>query len=45
MSDGFVSYKRENLAVVCRLVDALRAEGFGVWWNQDFRRTRPGRRP
>ena len=36
MSDIFVSYKRENLAAVGRLVEALRAEGVGVWWDQDI---------
>ena len=36
MSDVFVSYKRENLAPVNRLVEALRAEGIGVWWDQDI---------
>ena len=36
MSDVFVSYKRENLAAVGRLVEGLRAEGIGVWWDQDI---------
>ncbi len=36
MSDVFISYKRENLAAVGRLVAALRAEGVGVWWDQDI---------
>src|ERR1700677_2859045 len=36
MSDIFVSYKRENLAAVGRLVEALRADGVGVWWDQDI---------
>jgi len=36
MSDVFVSYKRENLAAVGRLVEGLRAEGVGVWWDQDI---------
>ena len=36
MSDVFVSYKRDDLAVVSRLVEALRAEGLGVWWDQDI---------
>jgi adenylate cyclase len=36
MSDVFISYKRENLAAVNRLVEALRAEGIGVWWDQDI---------
>jgi TolB-like protein len=36
VSEVFVSYKRENLAAVGRLVEALRAEGIGVWWDQDI---------
>ena len=36
MTEVFVSYKRENLAAVGRLVEALRAEGIGVWWDQDI---------
>src|SRR5271163_1515142 len=36
MSEVFVSYKRENLTAVGRLVEALRAEGVGVWWDQDI---------
>jgi adenylate cyclase len=36
VTDVFVSYKRENLAAVGRLVAALRAEGVGVWWDQDI---------
>jgi adenylate cyclase len=36
VTDVFVSYKRENLAAVGRLVEALRAEGVGVWWDQDI---------
>jgi adenylate cyclase len=36
MTDVFVSYKRENLAAVGRLVEALRGEGIGVWWDQDI---------
>ncbi len=36
MTDVFISYKRENLAAVNRLVEALRAEGVGVWWDQDI---------
>ncbi len=34
MSDVFISYKRENLAVVNRLVEALTAEGVSAWWDQ-----------
>jgi adenylate cyclase len=36
MSDVFISYKRENLAAVNRLVEALRAEGVSAWWDQDI---------
>jgi adenylate cyclase len=36
MSDVFISYKRENLAAVNRLAEALRSEGVGVWWDQDI---------
>jgi TolB-like protein/Tfp pilus assembly protein PilF len=36
MTEVFVSYKRENLAAVGRLVEVLRAEGVGVWWDQDI---------
>jgi hypothetical protein len=36
MIEVFVSYKRENLTAVGRLVEALRAEGVGVWWDQDI---------
>ena len=36
MSEVFVSYRRNDLAVVSRLVDALRSEGLDVWWDQDI---------
>jgi len=36
MSNVFVSYKREDLAAVHRLVAALRGEGVDVWWDQDI---------
>ena len=36
MSEVFVSYKREDLTVVSRLVDALRKEGLDVWWDLDI---------
>jgi len=36
MSGVFISYKRENLAAVGRLVEALRAESIGIWWDQDI---------
>jgi len=36
LSDIFVSYKREDFARVEKLIAALRAEGFDVWWDQDI---------
>lgn len=36
MSDLFISYKRENLQQVQPLVQALRANGVEVWWDQDI---------
>ena len=33
MTDIFVSYKKEDAGRVVRLVEALRAEGFDVWWD------------
>lgn len=36
MADVFISYKRENLAVVQPLVEALREAGLSVWWDQDI---------
>jgi hypothetical protein len=36
MAAAFVSYKRENLAKVQFLVQALRASGVEVWWDQDI---------
>jgi serine/threonine-protein kinase len=33
MSDVFVSYKAEDRRRVEQLVDALKAEGFSVWWD------------
>ncbi len=34
MSDVFVSYKAEDRRRVQRLVDALQADGFLVWWDE-----------
>lgn len=34
MSDVFVSYKAEDRRRVQRLVDALHADGFSVWWDK-----------
>ena len=36
MSSVFISYKRENVAKVQLLVQALRADGVEVWWDQDI---------
>lgn len=36
MSEIFVSYKREDLAVVQLLVQGLRGAGLSVWWDQDI---------
>lgn len=33
MTDIFISYKKEDAGRVVRLVEALRAEGFAVWWD------------
>lgn len=33
MTDIFISYKKEDAGRVLRLVEALRAEGFAVWWD------------
>ena len=36
MSEVFVSYKRDDVSVVERLVEALRREGLDVWWDRDL---------
>ena len=36
MSDVFVSYKAEDRRRVRPLVDALRADGFSVWWDEQI---------
>lgn len=36
MSDVFVSYKTEDRPRVRPLVDALRADGFTVWWDEQI---------
>ncbi len=33
MADIFISYKKEDAGRVIRMVEALRAEGFDVWWD------------
>jgi len=37
MADVFISYKKEDAGRVIRLVEALRAEGFSVWWDHGIR--------
>ena len=36
VADVFISYKREDEAVVGRLVKALRGDGLSVWWDRDI---------
>ena len=35
--DIFISYSREDQAVARRFADALKAEGFDVWWDTELR--------
>ncbi len=36
MADVFLSYKRDDEAAAARVVQALRAGGLSVWWDQDI---------
>jgi hypothetical protein len=36
MSDVFVSYKAEDRRRVKPLVEALQADGFSVWWDEQI---------
>jgi hypothetical protein len=36
MSEVFISYKRENLSQVAKLVSAVKASGLSVWWDQEI---------
>src|SRR5262252_654776 len=36
MSDVFISYARETEAYAKKVADALRAAGFGVWYDEDL---------
>jgi outer membrane protein OmpA-like peptidoglycan-associated protein len=36
MADVFVSYKKEDRALAQRVVEALEATGFSVWWDDDI---------
>src|SRR3954462_12234419 len=37
MAEIFISYKKEDAGRVIRLVEALRAEGFDVWWDHGIK--------
>ena len=37
MSDIFISYKREEQAIVRKLANALESEGWTVWWDPKLR--------
>jgi hypothetical protein len=37
MADIFISYKKEDAGRVIRMVEALRAEGFDVWWDHGIK--------
>jgi len=41
MADVFVSYKREDVARVRKLVAALRGSGLDVWWDEDIPASAP----
>jgi hypothetical protein len=36
VADVFVSYKKEDRAIAQRVVEAIEAEGFTVWWDDDI---------
>jgi hypothetical protein len=36
MADVFISYSRENQAVVRLLADAVRREGYSLWWDDEL---------
>ena len=35
--DIFISYSRDDQAVARQYADALKAEGFSVWWDTELR--------
>jgi len=35
MADVLISYKKEDFQIAKRVVDALQADGLGVWWDDD----------
>jgi hypothetical protein len=37
MADIFISYKKEDAGRVIRMVEALRADGFEVWWDHGIK--------
>jgi TIR domain len=37
MADIFISYKKEDAGRVIRMVEALRADGFDVWWDHGIK--------
>ena len=36
MVDVFISYSRDNQAVVRRLAEAVAGEGYSVWWDAEL---------
>jgi hypothetical protein len=36
MAEVFISYKRDDVAVVTPLVEGLRSQGLDVWWDEDI---------
>lgn len=36
MVDVFISYSRDNQSVVRKLADAVKAEGYSVWWDDEL---------
>ena len=42
MADVFVSYKAEDRKRIRPLVEALQAEGYGVWWMSRSAAAPPG---
>ena len=36
MADVFISYSRENQALVRRLAEAVKREGYSVWWDDEL---------
>jgi formylglycine-generating enzyme required for sulfatase activity len=36
MSDVFISYRKEDFAIADRVIDALKAHGLAVWWDESL---------